>query len=123
LANMGTKPASCEERVQPRKENARRETRVQYVVVTLAVGLEAVKIACSYVLLFYEEENVLWKIPHCIVMSVKETIRCTQNFEKGFIDVFAMRVLRGLFQETAAIICGVVVLWAWLKDTQQHQLI
>jgi hypothetical protein len=51
-------------------------------------------------------------------MSVKETIRCTQNFEKGLIDVFAMRVLRGLFQETAAIICGVVV-----KDTQQHQLI
>lgn len=26
-------------------------------VVTIAVGLEAVKIACSYVLLFYEEEN------------------------------------------------------------------
>jgi hypothetical protein len=55
--------------------------------------------------------------------NVKETIRCTQNFEKGFIDVFAMRVLRGLFQETAVITCGVVVLWAWLKDTQQHQLI
>jgi hypothetical protein len=56
-------------------------------------------------------------------MSVKEPIRYTQNFEKGFIDVFAIRVLRGLFQETAAIICGVAVLWAWLKDTQQHQLI
>jgi len=28
---MGTKPASREERVQPRKENARRETRVHYV--------------------------------------------------------------------------------------------
>ena len=34
-----------------------------------------------------------------------------------------MRVLRGLFQETAVITCGVVVLWAWLKDTQQHHLI
>ena len=53
----------------------------------------------------------------------KKTIRRTQNFEKGFIDVFAMRVLRGLFQETAAFTCGVVVPWASLKDTQQHQLI
>jgi hypothetical protein len=40
-------------------------------VVTLAVGLEAVKIACSYVILFfYEEENVLCKPPHRIVMRV-----------------------------------------------------
>jgi hypothetical protein len=54
---------------------------------------------------------------------VKETTRCTQKFGKDFVDVFAMRVLRGLFQETAVITCGVVVLLAWLKDTQQHQLI
>ena len=39
-------------------------------VVTLELCLEAVNIACSYVLRFYEEENVLWKLSHRIVMSV-----------------------------------------------------
>jgi hypothetical protein len=34
-----------------------------------------------------------------------------------------MRVLGGLFRETAAVTGGNVVLWAWLKDTQQYQLI
>ena len=69
---MDAKPASREERVQPRKENARRETGVRYVRSDTTSGPEAVKIACSYVLLLFMRKRMCFGSSHILSLGVKK---------------------------------------------------